>query len=176
MRKQPGWCLVRIPFREKTYVEYNESFGGTMKYLFDMGEVWHVYADVGNQWIYYRMEQVSEEMLDKKSDTLPGPLGRLEMLQQLEKKCERLEEEREKMRQEAQDARMQYEELLSSVRKSQSEKQEMQDLHARALEAQRRQFEQSYAELQKMAEEFQREGKQWRQRYLDLAYQVAPKG
>ena len=180
-----------------------------MKYLFDMGEVWHVYADVGNQWIYYRMEQVSEEMLDKKSDTLPGPLGRLEMLQQLEKECRRLEaereemsrtlhvertesnrareiereemnrtleEEREKMRQEVQDARMQYEELLSSVRKSQSEKQEMQDLHARALEAQRRQFEQSYTELQKMAEEFQREGKQWRQRYLDLAYQVAPKG
>ena len=51
----------------------------------------------------------------------------------------------------------------------------MQDRHARALEAQRRQFEQSYAELQKMAEEFQWEGKQWRQRYLDLAYQVAPK-
>ena len=162
--------MVRIPFREKTYVEYNESFGGAMKYLFDMGEVWHVYADVGNQWIYYRMEQVSEEMLDKNSNTLPGPLGRLEMLQQLEGTCKRLELECEKLSAELNMERKENREQYEQMCKEQKQKYEQ------GLEAQREMFERKYAELQKMAEELQTEGRQWRQRYLDLAYQVAPKG
>jgi len=107
--------------------------------LFDMGEVWHVYADVGNEWIYYRMEQVAEEALSKNGDTLPGPLGRLDAIKELE-----------------------------LARKSLNEMKE-------TLERQRTEFEKSYEELMKMAEELQKEGKLWRQRYLDLAYQVSPK-
>ena len=114
-----------------------------MKYLFDMGEVWHVYADVGNQWIYNRMECVSEEMLDKKSDALPGPLGKLDLIQQLEKRCRDLETERNEV--------------------------------SRELEETRNQYQQAYTNLQKIAEEIQKEGKQWRQKYLDLAYQTSQK-
>lgn len=108
-----------------------------MKYVFDMGEVWHVYADMGNQWTYYRMEQAAEEILNKKGDALPGPLGRLDLLKQLE------EENR------------MYKEQIAQMKQ---------------------QFEISYVELKEMAEKMQEEGRMWRQRYLDLAYQMSPKG
>ena len=122
-----------------------------MKYLFDMGEVWHVYADVGNEWIYYRMEQVSEETLSKNGDTLPGPLGRLDAIKELELAHKKHKE---------------LEEMLKQERRRAAE----------AVERQREEFEKSYTELMKMTEELQNEGKMWRQRYLDLAYQVSPKG
>ena len=44
------------------------------------------------------------------------------------------------------------------------------------IEQTKQQFETSYAELKEMAEKMQEEGRMWRQRYLDLAYQVSPKG
>lgn len=104
-----------------------------MKYLFDMGEVWHVYADMGNQWMYCRMEQVEEETLEKNNTELPGPLGRMDMLKQLE---------------------------------------EQNHLYKEQLE----EAKASYAELKELAEKMQEEGRIWRQRYLDLAYQLSPKG
>ncbi len=116
---------------------------GYMKYLFNMGEVWHVYSDVGKQWVYQRLEQMGEEILEKDGDNLPGPLGRLDLLKELENEC-------------------------GVIKKQLTEKQQ-------ALDAQKASFEKSYAELQKVAEELQKEGKLWRQRYLDLAYQVAQK-
>lgn len=88
-----------------------------MKYLFDMGEVWHVYADVGDQWIYNRMECVSEEMLDKKSDVLPGPLGKLDLIQQLEKKCRDLETERNEVSRELEEIRKQYQQAYTNLQK-----------------------------------------------------------
>jgi len=122
-----------------------------MKYLFDMGEVWHVYADIGNEWIYYRMEQVEEETLSKNGEALPGPLGRLDELKRLELLCKSLEEK---------------------VRIAELEKERAkEELVKRSAE-----FEKNYAELTNFAEELQKEGKLWRQRYLDLAYQVSPKG
>ncbi len=120
-----------------------------MKYLFDMGEVWHVYSDVGNQWIYQRLEQTGEEILEKSGDNLPGPLGRLDLLKKLENECD-------------------------VIKKQLAEKQQELAEKQKALDAQKASFEKSYAELQHMAEELQKEGKIWRQRYLDLAYQVAP--
>ena len=107
-----------------------------MKYLFDMGEVWHVYADVGDQWIYHRMELVSEEMLDKKSNTLPGPLGKLDLIQQLEKKCRNLEEERSEVYRELEETRKQYQQAYA-------------DLHKMAEEIQKegKQWRQKYLDL-----------------------------
>ncbi len=190
-----------------------------MKYLFDMGEVWHVYSDVGKQWIYQRLERVNEEILDKNGDNLPGPLGKLDILKQLEgerdglrRQLEQKEQEWKaaleetcKVREEAQRAReaaaaealqirsqLEFEirEAEKEVVKLQQElerekmtaKEEIGKVRERfgqeSMEAMTRQksdFERSYRELQTMAEELQKEGKLWRQRYLDLAYQVSPK-
>lgn len=122
-----------------------------MKYLFDMGEVWHVYADIGDEWIYCRMEQVSEKTISKSEDVLPGPLGRLDELKQLELSCKSMEE------------KVRIAEL--------AEERAKEELAKRSEE-----FDKKYAELMNLAEELQKEGKLWRQRYLDLAYQVSPKG
>lgn len=108
-----------------------------MRYLFEMGKTWHIYADMGNEWVYYRLERTAEEVIDKNGEALPGPLGRMELFQELEKQAD------------------------------EGKKQIVQQKEA---------FQKSYEELQKLAEELQAEGKMWRQRYLDLAYQVSPKG
>lgn len=144
-----------------------------MKYLFDMGEVWHVYADMGNQWIYYRMEQVEEETLDKNGTELPGPLGRLDLLKELEEQnkiCkERVkvyEKQHYEMQKTLEEAKMQL----------QQEKERIELQKKQEIEHMKQQFEASYVELKELAEKMQEEGRVWRQRYLDLAYQVSPKG
>ena len=151
MKNKSELCGREHIFLYKNIDLYKENFGWLMKYLFDMGEVWHVYADVGNEWIYYRMEQVAEEALSKNGDTLPGPLGRLDAIKELELEHKSLNEMKERLQQYKENA-------------------------AREKEEARTEFEKSYKELMKMAEELQKEGKLWRQRYLDLAYQVSPKG
>ncbi len=180
-----------------------------VKYLFDMGEVWHVYSDVGNQWIYHRMERVTEEIMKKNGENLPGPLGKLDILKQLEQECGRLKQQVEAV----------GEEKIVAEKLSEQQKKEMIEIHAQekkdwdnaleslkedirraeeserrierelqmlkektsqeketALAIQKEDFEKAYGELKDMAEDFQREGKLWRQRYLDLAYQMSPKG
>lgn len=144
-----------------------------MKYLFDMGEVWHVYADIGNQWIYYRMEQVNEEAIDKNGADLPGPLGRLDMLKHLEEQMKLCTEQ-------VKVYEKQYDEMKKALEEA---KVQMQQERARAelqkkteIDQTKQQFETSYAELKELAEKMQEEGRIWRQRYLDLAYQVSPKG
>lgn len=125
-----------------------------MKYLFDMDDVWHLYIDVGNQWIYHRMERVGEEILNKNGEELPGPLGRLDALKQLEEAY----------------AAMKEQTILL-----QREKEQLQVSMENTLEQQKREFEKNYNDLKKMTEEMQKEGRLWRQRYLDLAYQVSHK-
>ena len=88
-----------------------------VKYLFDMGEVWHVYADVGEQWIYHRMERSSEEILDKKGDALPGPLGKLDLIQQLEKKCSKLEAEQREVSRKLEETHKQYQQAYGDLQK-----------------------------------------------------------
>lgn len=144
-----------------------------MKYLFDMGEVWHVYADMGNQWIYYRMEQVGEETLDKEGNKLPGPLGRLELFDQLEKQCRIYKEQTERCETECRELEEKFKKLQMQM---QQEKQAIEEEKKKEVANMRQQFEASYAELQKLAEDMQEEGRKWRQRYLDLAYQQSPKG
>ena len=143
-----------------------------MKYLFDMDDVWHLYIDAGNQWIYHRMERTGEEILDKNSDNLPGPLGRLDALKQLEEVCDGLKNQTIILEKEKQ-------QLQASMEKQQQEIKEWQQrLHKKTqdtLEQQKREFEKNYNELKKMTEEMQKEGRLWRQRYLDLAYQVSHK-
>ena len=151
-----------------------------MKYLFDMGEVWHVYADMGNQWIYYRMDQKIKEVIEKDGDDLPGPLGRLELFQHLEEECQDLSNQLELKKQELESVQKEIsckqQQLYSEIEKLYEEKQQMIEEKKNELHIQRQQFETAYMELQKIAEGLQQEGKQWRQRYLDLAYQISPKG
>ncbi len=179
-----------------------------MKYLFDMGEVWHVYSDVGKQWVYQRLNRVSEEILEKDGENLPGPLGKLDILKQLEQECTALKQQMLQLQQENQrleksraDAQSEIKErerifqekesqqkealLQTEEQKRQQEERHRQELEQwkktlrtesiTELEKQRNDFEQSYTELKTLAEDLQKEGKIWRQRYLDLAYQVAPK-
>ena len=144
-----------------------------MKYLFDMGEVWHVYADMGNQWIYYRMEQVAEETLEKNGTDLPGPLGRMDLLKQLEEQNKLYKEQKEAYEK-------QYYEMQKTLEEAkihlQQEKERIEVQKKQEIEYMKQQFETSYVELKELAEEMQEEGRIWRQRYLDLAYQVSPKG
>ncbi len=144
-----------------------------MKYLFDMGEVWHVYADMGNQWIYYRLEQVSEESIEKNGAELPGPLGRLDLLKQLEEQNQIYKEQKEAYEK-------QYYEMQKTLEESQiqmqQEREHLELQKKKEIEHMKQQFETSYVELKELAEKMQEEGRVWRQRYLDLAYQVSPKG
>lgn len=136
-----------------------------MRYLFEMGKTWHIYADMGDEWVYYRLERTQEEVLDKKAEMLPGPLGRLELFQELENQ---VKEEK---------ARVQEEKKLVEAERMRTEAQkETAKKLMEEAQRQKKEFERSYEELQKLAEELQEEGKLWRQRYLDLAYQVSPKG
>ena len=154
-----------------------------MKYLFDMGEVWHVYSDVGSQWIYHRLEQKNEEILDKNGENLPGPLGKLDILKQLEAECSRLKEQAERLQKEncqMQDTLKQEKEKAEQIKiraeeKLYQEKKRSAEQTESLFAEQKEKFEKSYAELKNMAEELQKEGRMWRQRYLDLAYQVRPK-
>ena len=144
-----------------------------MKYLFDMGEVWHVYADMGNQWIYYRMEQVAEETLEKKGEELPGPLGRMDLLKQLEEQNKLYKEQKEVYEKQYYEMQKILEEAKIHL---QQEKERIELQKRQEIEYMKQQFETSYVELKELAEEMQEEGRVWRQRYLDLAYQVSPKG
>lgn len=122
-----------------------------MQYIFKTADTWYVYEKKEGVWVYQKMQMISEEVVDQEGETLPGPLGRLDSVQELEGK----------LRQEQQNIKQQ--EILR--------KQQEQEWNKRQQE-----FEHAYAQLQKMAEELQEEGRMWRQRYLDLAYQVSPKG
>lgn len=122
-----------------------------MQYIFKTADTWHVYEKKEGVWVYQKMQMISEEVVDQEGETLPGPLGRLDSVQELEGK----------LRQEQQNVKQQ--EILR--------KQQEQEWNKRQQE-----FKHAYAQLQKMAEELQEEGRMWRQRYLDLAYQVSPKG
>ncbi len=166
-----------------------------MKYLFDMGEVWHVYSDVGRQWIYQRLEQTGEEVLEKSGENLPGPLGRLDILKELENECERLrmqiieqeevrenlenqyEKEKEKLKQKNIQAKEENREVQQKIEVLKKQMVQLREDYikeqSKALAIQKSSFEKSYTELQTMAEEFQKEGKLWRQRYLDLSYQIS---
>lgn len=122
-----------------------------MQYIFKTDDIWHVYEKQQQRWVYYRMEQVSEEIVEKQAQELPGPLGRLDRLRELEEQLKLEQSEMEKQRQLRQQS-----EAEAAIQKQE--------------------FEKAYAELQKLAEQMQEEGRLWRQRYLDLAYQVSPKG
>ena len=58
----------------------------------------------------------------------------------------------------------------------QQEKERIELQKKKEIEYMKQQFEASYVELKELAEKMQEEGRIWRQRYLDLAYQVSPKG
>lgn len=122
-----------------------------MQYIFKTEDIWHVYEKREQGWSYAKLQQVSGEVIDREGEELPGPLGRLDMLQELENqlKVERAE-----------------------LQKQQKLQKELEEANAQ----QKQEFEKAYAELQKLAEQMQEEGRLWRQRYLDLAYQVSPKG
>lgn len=122
-----------------------------MQYIFKMEQIWHVYEKQENRWVYQKMQQVSGEVIDQEREELPGPLGRLDMLQELEK---RLEEEKA--------LNIKQQQLLEQVQQQAAKR--------------KQEFETAYTELQQLAEQMQEEGRMWRQRYLDLAYQVSPKG
>lgn len=122
-----------------------------MQYIFKTADTWHVYEKKEGTWIYQKMQMISEEIVDREGEELPGPLGRLDRIQVLE---ERLLQQQ------------QYAEQQEKLRKQQEE----------GWLKRQQEFEHAYAQLQKIAEEMQEEGRMWRQRYLDLAYQVSPKG
>lgn len=122
-----------------------------VQYIFKSADVWHVYEKIEDTWVYQRMQMVSEEVVKKEGEELPGPLGRLDRVQELE---QQLKQEQIYAKQQEQ------------LRKQQEQK----------MQQQQKEFEKSYKELQKLAEDMQEEGRLWRQRYLDLAYQISPKG
>ena len=119
------------------------------------------------------MEQVSEESIEKNGTELPGPLGRMDLLKQLEEQNKLYKEQKEAYEKQYYEMQKTLEEAKIQL---QQEKERIELQKKKEIEYMKQQFETSYVELKKLAEEMQEEGRVWRQRYLDLAYQVSPKG